>query len=343
MIDAIDPVTGAFEYGYRSGMDTWHPSAGYNILRHAGAIWALAEDGGADASSHREVLAACRYLAAQLLIVESGPHHSVALIWRESGRDGFLNVEAKLGGAGLALAGFIAAGAESQGVISSQELRGLGNIVRSLRRPDGTYISKISLTRGRPDTWESLYYPGEVALGMVMLWGVDRDTEWFAVAREIMLGLADRRADMIDPPHDHWALIATERLLRTGRISAQERSRLNGHAEQIVESIMRQACSSGSLVHGFLTPDRRSTATATRMEGLLTAARLLECDTATIGAVIGLCVPNLERHLVTNGPLTGTVARLGTSGDRCYSEVLIDYAQQHLSAAHGYRRAYRRP
>ena len=49
-------------------------------------------------------------------------------------------------------------------------LRRLGNFLLFMQNKDGGFYSKfIPEKGGRDDSWTSLYYPGEAALGLIML------------------------------------------------------------------------------------------------------------------------------------------------------------------------------
>ena len=149
---------------------------------------------------------------------------------------------AKLGGAGLAL---IALGNlhqiddGSKSVSLEQELRPLGAFIESLQNTeDGSFTCKYHWTTGPDDSWQSLYYPGEAALGLVTLAEIEsqeseaiesephtsnhnnnnkkkKQQRWMTIASQTLLYLERYRRDTdleeIEP--DHWALLATAKLL----------------------------------------------------------------------------------------------------------------------------------
>ena len=87
--------------------------------------------------------------------------------------------------------------------------------------------------RGAGDgSWTSLYYPGEAALGLMMLYEVEDDDaqriRWYRGASRAIRYLYEVRKDLplakVEP--DHWALIATERLLGAVRQDTSRRLQL---------------------------------------------------------------------------------------------------------------------
>ena len=93
-----------------------------------------------------------------------------------------------------------------------------------------------------------MYYPGEAALGLLMLYDLDRDDRWFHGAAKALAYLAEVRKGETDVPADHWALLATAKLLSLGSvdIAPEMRARLIRHAVQICTAI---------LAHQVVDPD----------------------------------------------------------------------------------------
>ena len=103
-------------------------------------------------------------------------------------------------------------------------------------------ILNISLTKGgRDDSWTSLYYPGEAALGLLMLYEKDPSLIWLQAAADSIAYLARMREGKKLVEADHWALLATAKLL-----PLYDRCRpplpkkaIERHAAQICESILK--------------------------------------------------------------------------------------------------------
>ncbi len=84
-----------------------------------------------------------------------------------------------------------------------------------MQKNDGSFYSKyIPEKGGRDDSWTSLYYPGEAALGLLMLYEKDPSPEWLQGAADAMSYLSRIRYNKIIVEADHWALIATAKLLK---------------------------------------------------------------------------------------------------------------------------------
>ena len=90
-------------------------------------------------------------------------------------------------------------------------MQALGRFVVFLQRDNGSFVSKYIAGRGPAANWESLYYPGEAALGLIALYKADHSREWLVAAAKALAYLARSRAGLTTVPADHWALIATAR------------------------------------------------------------------------------------------------------------------------------------
>lgn len=310
---------------------------GYNLLRHAGTLYALADYQGRWPNPAVALVLerGAAYLADRIGPVDSAP--DAAAVWSPGGK-------AKLGGAGLALVAFqsLAAFAPSAAPLATQ--RRLARFVASLQQPDGAMVSRYLRGEGPDRSWTSLYYPGEAALGLLMLHDRDPEGGWERTAARALLHLAAIRRGDRDVPEDHWALIATARWLDSPRRDPDERSALVHHAEQIVDRMLgsRVPHRPGSPLHGCFGPHGRTTPTATRLEGLLAIAPHLDPERRASVAEHGASgVAFLRRAQVDEGPFEGAVPRalarlpaLPAESDfnRDATEVRIDYVQHAMSA-----------
>ncbi len=327
------------------------------MLRHAGAIYALAGylQRQPDARVQSAMLRAAAYLQACCLAPLADQPGKLA-IWSlpaVTGRD--RPAVAKLGGAGLGLVALTSVERLSPGSTRLSELRGLARFVIYMQKEDGSFYSKFSpAAGGRQDRWQSLYYPGEAALGLLMLYDLDPDPTWIQGAARALHYLARSRESMGEVPADHWALIATERLLRiaSDRQGLVDEPALLRHTVQVSSGILREQLTSTRDVPqpGGFSPDGRTTPTATRLEGLLAAARILsgrdDARVADIRSSIERGVAFLRGALIRSGPFAGgvprAVGRLPPDGsqtrqrfNRRAGEIRIDYVQHALSAMLG--------
>ncbi len=327
---------------------------GYNMLRHAGSIYAMAmySDRSPDEVTQRAIARAVRFLKDKtiralpgrpdLLAVWSDPQ----IILRQR------PLEAKLGGTGLGLVALLSMEKIKPGTTPVEYLRKMGNFLRYMQKEDGSFYSKyIPSEGGRSDRWKSLYYPGEAALGLLMLYERDPSPAWLNAAADTIAYLARIRAGKTAVEADHWALLATAKLLPIYDRSHKPlpRKAIVDHAIQICTSILNQAEQAPPvpMVYGCFTHDGRTTPTATRLEGLLAALtfwpqghdalhhRIKDRVTRGITFLLSSQISEgLHAGAIPRGvhPLPPTHPRYSGSFNRRVSEVRIDYVQHALSA-----------
>ena len=234
-------LTGSIEadgsFVYRINLDpSVRVKPSYNMLRHAGSMYALA-------TYHERwpspAVAAGLEQTAKFLrrYMQPVPERDDSLAVWESERFR----EAKLGGAGLALVAFVSHEHAIPGTADPVELNRLGTFVTFMQKTDGGFYSKyFTGARGRDDSWTSLYYPGEAALGLLMLHELTPASGWLDAAVRALGYLANLRRGQEEVEPDHWALIATGRLF-DGHAHADwphEKALLRTHALQICESVL---------------------------------------------------------------------------------------------------------
>ncbi len=258
--------------------------------------------------------------------------------------------EAKLGGAGLALIALVAQERAIPGSANVAELARLGRFVTFMQKPDGGFNSKYFTDAGGPnDGWTSLYYPGEAALGLLMLHELATDPAWLEGAVNALGYLATKRKGRARVEPDHWALIATGRLFaehqgaHQGREWPHDKGALRVHALQICESVLAsdQVLDRKSPFYGAFDADGRTTPAATRLEGLLAVLPLLEgtYDAALkkrARTAIDAGIRYLLDVQIKEGKFAGGVQRSMSSTDKRATEIRIDYVQHAMSAWMGY-------
>jgi hypothetical protein len=184
--------------------------------------------------------------------------------------------------------------------------------------------------------WQSLYYPGEAALGFVALYEADHSREWLMAAGKALAYLSRSRAGLSTVPADHWALIATAKLLPycgDGKCGVS-REELKRHAIQVCQSILRDQFKGSSAVglDGAFDSLGRTTPAATRLEGLLAALEFLPKGELLerIESASRRGVSFLLRAQVTVGSEMGGLQGAILTKDRGFSEIRIDYVQHAL-------------
>ena len=335
----------------------WMPRSrgdeGYNVLRHAGAIYALSQscEYRPDRQIAQTAVRAAKFMERELIAPVPG-RENMQCVWSDpllnGGDDPRL---AKLGGTGLGLVALVRAEQLEPGSFSLEQLRDLGNFVLFMQQPDGRFYSRYIPSRGGYDTtWTSLFYPGEAALGLLHLYRLDDDEQWYRGALKALLYLANVRENRIETPPDHWALLATAELWRqTPPPSPDDRRRLLEHARKVTRTILDQFSDSmPDLLQGSVTGDGRTTPVATRVEGILAARSLLVDDQDAqlreeIDATATAASHFLWRSQVADGPHAGAMPRsIGIFGREMEpimrkpnaqsTEARIDYVQHAVSA-----------
>lgn len=330
----------------------------YNIVRHAGAVYALAmsHQRRPDPETRAAMLRAAAFLKRRAMAPVPGREELLA-IWSSPEIDhGRAPIHAKLGSVGLGLVALMSVEQITPGTTSLDKLQRLAKFLVFMQDDDGTFYSKYSPWKGgRIEYDRSLYYPGEAALGLLMLYEKDPQPQWLLAAAKAMAALARRRAGQDRVEADHWALLATARLLPLlDQCDSPPASRdeLMRHAVQICQSILseRPNIAEEAPEHGCFTDDGRTCPTATRIEGLLAALEFLPEQHAGLRAWITMSVADgvafLMRSQSRDGPLAGAIPQIVSSPERRTSrratEVRIDYVQHALSGMIQYEAMRRR-
>lgn len=312
---------------YRIGADG-RTRDGYNIVRHAGSLWALAAYREAfpdDPSTDRSTDRASAFLADCCLRAPPGTPAQLAL-W--SVPDGEPLV-AKLGAAGLALAAWSDRARIGASAPPLADLRRLARFIVARQHPDGRFDSKFIHDRPDRSGWQSLYYPGEAALGLLALDRLDPASGWRQPAIRALTVLAEARIASGDWPPDHWALIATRHL--------------HDHAPDDVGPALRiqvrriaEALLAGQRDDGAFDAERRSAPAATRLEALIAAAQVLGPGDPPLAARLHAAIDRGSRFLRqgqrTAPPHRGAMTRAAPPSTAARAgELRIDDTQHALS------------
>lgn len=339
------------QFEYRVNLDptiTVQPK--YNILRHAGAIYALSTyyiQLHSDPTLKTALENAGQYLHTQCQPLSD--QNDLLAVWSDpevnhSGKP----LQAKLGGTGLGLVALLSLEAVSPQFTPLEDLQALGRFLVYMQKAEGNFYSKyIPSQEGRRDEWESLYYPGEAALGLLMLYQKDSSDLWLQSAYKTLEYLANQRKQAAEIPIDHWALLATEYLFSLGDDFPVDRELLMTHGVQICEAILPTQVSTPQkpLYDGGFTSSGKTTPTATRLEGLLAALSFLPPNHAIIPKIetaVSRGVAFLMRSQVSQGEYQGAIPRAiaplnkntttAQAFNRRVTEVRIDYIQHTMSA-----------
>lgn len=323
----------------------------YNILRHAGTIYStyLYEQANPqNAEMHATRLRLANYVVKYYLReIENGMMTIVSSPEEEKVPE----PQAKLGAAGLALLGM--ANLMKTGEIKPEIIRGLGEFILYLQKPDGSFYSKFIYSKNdHDDEFASSYYPGEAALGLLYLYDVDPQEKWLVGSKKALLNLADSRKGMeIVPEFDHWAMLATRKLFETpsNGVTPEEHARLVFHARQMAQMILpTQLHRPGTLEDGSMGLNISPCSNGTKMEGLVAIYHILEEDPAyqktILAAVDRLCAFLLRAQVqepYLRGGLPSSADWRLPGGPKKKYVVRIDNVQHVMSAWINYRKIKR--
>ncbi len=202
---------------------------------------------------------------------------------------------------------------------------------------------------GRSDEIESLYYPGEAALGLLWLYEKDRSNIWLESAVKALAYLARSRKSSMYIPDDNWALLATAKLLSLAGNDdlAVSKELLIDHAIQICENIVRAQIENAKRPEydGGFKKTGQITPTATRLEGLQAALSFLPQNheiRKRVDSAVHRGISFLLRAQINEGEFIGAFPWAAGKVDwstpgafdfnRRVTEVRIDYVQ-HASSA----------
>jgi hypothetical protein len=320
---------GRFLYCYRPKTDTVMPQ--YNILRHAGTIYAMLELYAV--TEDKNLLEAAKRAIAYLL-EQIQPATAIAGIGScviESG-------EVKLGGnalAAIALMKYAEVTGDRQYLPTAIEL---GRWIQSIQGESGEFLVHKQAQNQDPDEFRSNYYPGEAILALVRLHAQTEETHWLDTAE----AAAKHRIQKYDRkkvvPQDHWLLYALNELncYRPVPVYVTYAGRI---ADAIVQRQHIQPLYPDWL--GSFDQPPHSTPTATRTEGLSAAYRLAQVsgNTSQLGLLLETIVLGVSFQLQTQ--IRPELAMYCPNPSRSLGgfrrsltnyEIRIDYVQHNLSS-----------
>lgn len=271
---------------YRINMDsTVKVKEKYNILRHSGTIYAMSMYYQMNPNDEmRSLLERIgKYLKDESIGYTTDGDNLLSVWSKPEVNKSNQPLQAKLGGTGLGLVALLSLEKIHPEFTPLADLRKLGQFITYMQKENGDFYFKyVPSMGGRQDGWLSEYYPGEAALGLVMLYEKDHSDIWIQSAVKALEYLAEKRKNTTDIPADHWALLATQKLFSLENIEklAIPRDLLINHGIQICEIIIKEQIEGHkqSKYNGGFAKDGRTTPASTRLEGLLAALSFLPKD-----------------------------------------------------------------
>lgn len=343
---AIELATGYLEracgpdgkFAYKVEIGSGRVSGEYDIIRHEGAMYALAMANHAkpDSKAVDAMVRAARFLRQNYM--GRGRRPGQLVVWSRPLTESSERQYAELGGAGLGLVALAAVREVDPKSVSLDDLQELGRFVLFLQREDGSFVHEYRAEGGPVPHWESLYYPGEAALGLIALYEADHSSQWLIAAAKALSYLAKSRVGFSTVPADHWALIASAKLFPyidsvQSTISGDELVR---HASQICNSILHEQFRGSQPVglDGAFDPTGRTAPTATRLEGLLAGLEFLPKEDLRdrLEEAIQRGIGFLLRVQVISGPQLGGMPGALSLKARDSGEIRVDYVQHALCA-----------
>jgi len=239
----------------------------YNILRHAGTIYAMMQTYN---QTKDELLLKAAQRSITYLLDQIKPFNDTLCV--------VYNDAVKLGGSALALIALV----EYTKVTGDEQylstMNGLSDYLILSQKSTGEFISKRYYSTGKISSFVSSYYPGEAVLALCRLYSLTKDTMLLdAATLAAQYLILDRDADVSieNLNHDHWLLMGLNELYRF-----QPNQIYLDHATKISLAIIRfqrneydRLAEKESWLGSYYTPPR-STPTATRSEGLLASYQL---------------------------------------------------------------------
>jgi hypothetical protein len=315
---------------YEISSRTGEKSADYNILRHAGALYAAFQGNVLyPASAYPEKADwAVQFLLRQLQVVTLKNNHFKCIV--EGG-------EAKLGGNSLTMIALLEKYKLTKDKTDLQTIQSLAAFLLYMQEEDGKFKSKLLVSNLTFSFFESVYYPGQAILALVRLYKADQNKQWLAAAKRAAAYLV--RNPVMDSSYprgnNHWFAIALSELCMLAP-NEDYYAELQLIINSTAASITRQ-----SQLNNKNEEQISSTAMATRCEAVLAGIELesyLESTENTqywshcMQEGLKFCL----KHLVTeNNPNINAKLIGGIKKKMKNSQIRIDYVQHTLSVITG--------
>lgn len=304
----------------------------YNVLRHAGSVYALTEFAKISPNAKRDVLPV---IARSIKWIRKKCSVKImdyqGIITNKKITKNKEKSQVKLGANALVIIALLGYDSIKQGAVNKSYLKKLADFMVFMQKDDGSFYSKYMINGGKKDDWESSYYPGEAALAFAELNHIFDNEYYFNKAVFALSKLAKNRQLLSETEieADHWALIATNKIIMNKLLPEYYKHLLSYHAEQIANAIAYN--------WRIVLSQKRTTPISTRLEGLiayLNFANELNFPVDKIFNIIEEGIAYLLNAYERNGNYTGGVTREFESSqpDSKSNEIRIDYVQHALCA-----------
>lgn len=303
---------GRFRYRYDSESDK--DQTGYNVLRHAGTIWAMLD---VFATTRDPALLSAAERASAFLLdqyLRFYKHVRGTCISEDN--------KIKLGGNALSALALLQVYRLTGDSFLLAVAERLCHFMLDQRVEHGDFVHKRYYRSGKISEFRSEYYVGEALLALISCYEITGDNKILQEVRSVEAELAQQ--DYGVKEHSHWMLYSLEMLQRH-----DDSSHIYDHAAKIAHEIVfdPKYISWG-----------RSTPIACRSEGLLAFLRM-DHKGADNSELFSAARERVEGNLLAQMNFfveDGSFVRGG--GDRRDREVRIDYIQHNISSFLHYAR-----
>ncbi len=255
---------GTFDYLYNPDNDEVKDE--YNMLRHAGTVYALLElyENTGNKKYLEVSKKALDYINKTLKECPSTFKDFKCLY---EGRS------VKLGGNALSVLAFSKYAIVTGDKKYIDNAKSLADWILSTQSEDGEFLMHVQYSNGSIGKHISEYYPGESIYALMLLYKVTEDEKYLESAKNAtswIINVRDKNKTYKNINHDHWLLYGMKELYKYN-----QKDEYIEHAKKIVDGIVRLQHKENenidaSWIGGFYNPPR-STPTATRSEALVSA------------------------------------------------------------------------
>lgn len=310
----------------------------YNVLRHAGAIYALTEYGMTFGSIPIETIKkSISWLKKTTAIkMKEFSGNEIAIFTGKKITNKKEESHAKLGATSLTILALLKANKLDVNT-RLDYINRLAAFLTWMQKEDGSYYSKFIPTTGRNDSWDSLYYPGQTILALSELGGESNILAAINALRYMALQRQDM--DNSEAPIDHWALIGTASIFNNHSkfINIDNSTLLQYHAHKIINNIIN------TLPHTIKRG--KNCQIASRLEGLISMNSFINPELTNRDDYENAIQKGIS-HLLTafekTGSYVGGITREYNppTPDKRSTEIRIDYVQHSLCAFINYYRTF---
>lgn len=258
---------GRFKYRNNVDPEIKYNNKVYNSLRHAGTLYSLYlyESIGCENKYHDLRILSSKYFIKKYIEQIDDKRFAVISLPEEEN----LNIKiAKTGAAGIALCALCDLNAE--GVVDISVLQGLGEFILSMQDKDGNIFAYYDLDKKEINKEaQAVYYPGEVAAGLLCLYDIDPQKKWLDGAKKALFYLQRSQNNVSAPIFDHWAVFAIEKLFKSDLVVEKEYELLKDYAEKMaIPMLTAQITNKNNLYYGAFKDNIMPCSIGTIMEGL---------------------------------------------------------------------------